>query len=396
MNIKWAPLIPLIGGLPLGAEKAFGCKPDKIYSYDGFQSNDSHYVNYMKPIEYVIVDNDTKYEALDVVLGTPPCSGLSLMNTGTTAESRGAECHKNDWMYQIFKDGIDKFSAKVVLIENAPALFTKNGIPVANKIYDICKERGYSLTLYKTSTSLHGIPQNRDRTFAIAWKSKTAPIMNWYNKEKDDWKDYLLKSNGNQNIEVNLSLTNDPYWNFIKHISNEDPRELLIKSDKKTAFVYVVDQNLLNQALEWFKDTKNIAGIKTAEHAIMKFSINKGVWDASIRVFGDCMNAVIGRNIQYTIHPFEDRSLTISECLHMMGFPDDFELLNPTKNINHIAQNVPVCTATDILSEVKKFINNELILSESDFIRQNNYKHTIEYVKGDQQNDRRKTISDFI
>ena len=39
-DITWAPLIPLIGGLPLGAEKATGKPPEAIYSYEGFEAND--------------------------------------------------------------------------------------------------------------------------------------------------------------------------------------------------------------------------------------------------------------------------------------------------------------------------------------------------------------------
>jgi hypothetical protein len=76
-NITWAPLISLIGGMPLGAEKAFGKPPEAIYSYDGFQSNDSHYVNHMNTVrgnnlDYVLIDEKTTLPRVDVVCGTPP------------------------------------------------------------------------------------------------------------------------------------------------------------------------------------------------------------------------------------------------------------------------------------------------------------------------------------
>ena len=44
-EFTWAPLIPLIGGFPLGTEQAFGKSPVAIYSFDGI-SNDLHYINY--------------------------------------------------------------------------------------------------------------------------------------------------------------------------------------------------------------------------------------------------------------------------------------------------------------------------------------------------------------
>lgn len=393
--ITWAPIIPLIGGFPLGAEKAFNRPPMEIFSYNGFWDNDSHYVNYMRKkygeeqFDYMMLDEKPVHMELDVIVGTPPCSGLSTMNSGTSPDSKGAGCHKNEWMYRIFEDGMKIFNAKVIAIENAPALYTKAGVPVAEKIYNICKENGYSLTLYKTSTHYHGVPQVRDRTFAIAWKSEFAPIMNWYNRDKDNWVDYLNKISTDSvqyNEVIDTKLLDDPFWNYIIHSSNRNPRELVIEAEVKTAFNYIYKTGQLEKAKEWFEETNNVIGLKLTNHAIKKFSINKGIWDSSVRVFDDCMNAVIGKNIVSTIHPLEDRSLTIRECLHMMGFPDDFELLNPSRNVNHIAQNVPVCTAADICNEIKLFLEDKLEFSSTDFLKQNNHKKEIEYVNSEKRN----------
>jgi hypothetical protein len=76
-DITWAPIIPLIGGQMLGSEKAFGKPPEVIYSYDGFQANDSHYVNYMNNVkgynlDYVLLDSSTPKRNIDVISGTPP------------------------------------------------------------------------------------------------------------------------------------------------------------------------------------------------------------------------------------------------------------------------------------------------------------------------------------
>ena len=42
-----------------------------------------------------------------------------------------------------------------------------------------------------------------------------------------------------------------------------------------------------------------------------------------------------------------------------MGHPDDFELLDPQKSYNHICQNVPVQTATDMANEIKHALNGD-------------------------------------
>jgi len=387
-DITWAPLIPLIGGQGLGAEKAFGKPPEAIYSYGGFEANDSHYVNYQqntlgRDVPYVLLDSENpNIKQVDVVTGTPPCAALSQLNTGTTAESKGAGCAKNDFMYMVFKDGIDILGAKVVIVENAPALFTNKGRPVANNLYEICKERGFSLTLFKTSTRFHGVPQGRDRCFAIGWKSESAPVMNYYNRDRKDFAEYLQEIPENalhQDLVINKNVPDEPYYNFIKTKTNRDVREIMVEENVKTTLNYVCKKGWMKEANEWFHKTGNEKGIKYSDHAIMKFADGKGVWDGSVHVFGEYMNAVIGRNMVDTMHPTEERSLTIREALHMMGFPEDFELLDGLKKMNHIAQNCPVPTSRDMHLEIGKFLTGELKESETTYLRQNNLKQLMEY-----------------
>jgi len=384
-KITWAPLVPLIGGQMLGAERAFGNPPEAVYSYDGFAANDGHYLNYQnvthtKGLEYVLLDAGNGQEPrgqVDVVSGTPPCAALSQLNTGKSEEVKGSGCAKNEWMYKVFEDGIDRLGAKVVVVENAPALYTKKGQGVAENLYKICEERGYSLTLYKTSSKYHGLPQARDRTFAVGWKSPTAPVMNWFKEDRKSFKDHLAEIPEGalqHDLIINKNIDTEPYYKFIKAKTNRDPREVCIEEDIKSTFQWVQRNGMLEEANKWFKDTNNEKGVKLSDHAIMKFADGKGIWDGSVHVFGEYMNAVIGRNMVDSIHPVHERSMTIREALHMMGFPEDFELVGGVTKVNHIAQNVPVPTSASIHGEIAKFLRGELELSDTTFLRQNNHK----------------------
>jgi len=379
-DITWAPIIPLIGGQMLGAEKAFGKPPEAIYSYEDFGANDSHYVNYQnnvkgRNIPYVMIP-ESKSTHINVISGTPPCAALSQLNTGKTEEAKGANCAKNEWMYEVFEEGITRFSAKAVVVENAPALFTNKGRGVADNLFDICQKYGYSLSLYKTSTKYHGIPQARDRTFAIGWKSEVAPIMNWYKRPRKKFHEHLEELDHNtlqMDLIINPKLDDEPYYQFIKSRTNEDPRKIIMESGNITAFNYINKSGLLQEANKWMHDVGHERGIKVSDHAIKKFAAGKGIWDSSTHVFGDCMNAVIGRNLADTIHPKFDRSLTVREALHMMGFPHDFELVGGLPKMNHIAQNVPVPTSRDIHTEIGKFVRGELPMSDTNYLRQDNH-----------------------
>ena len=94
--------------------------------------------------------------------------------------------------------------------------------------------------------------------------------------------------------------------------------------------------------------------------------------DATPNIYKGFYNAVIMKNMYNSIHPSGQRFNTIREFMSLMGLPDDFTLIGGINNFNHIAQNVPVNTASDIVRSIKKFIDGELVMSDFSFVKQNN------------------------
>lgn len=386
--ITWAPIIPLIGGFPLGAEKALGNTPEGIFSYTPFGANDHQYINYMNNtrglnIPVHLIDENYSYAGpkIDVFVSTCPCAALSQLNTGKSAEAKGADAVSTQWMYMSSEFVLDKHRPRVLVGENAPALATNKGKKVVDKLVDIAEKFGYSFSLLKTNTRLHGVPQSRERSFYFFWDNSTAPILEYYNRPRTDFPSYLKEipeDATQQDWIVNPNLGNDAYYAFVKaKFPDRNPRQVILGNKTgNTAHSFVVDNGLMHEFVEWCRSTGHEKGLKYGEHALKKFAEGKGIWDGSTHVFGDYMNAVIGRNMADTIHPSEDRSLNVREALHMMAFPHDFELQG--KQINHIAQNVPVCTARDIVLECEKYVNGELNFSNAKFLKQNNHKQNIE------------------
>ena len=103
----------------------------------------------------------------------------------------------------------------------------------------------------------------------------------------------------------------------------------------------------------------------------------------------DFIGAFVGHLPFELTHPDLDRYLTIRECLTIMGLPDDFMLQGGKKNLNHICQNVPVTTATDMADNVLKFISgfldNQLV--DTNFLIQNNKSQENFYEKSPLQLD---------
>lgn len=387
-EFTWAPLVPLIGGFPVGIENAFGKPPELIASYDGI-ANDEHYINYQRKtlgrehIEYKTYDpEDATFERkINVIVCTPPCAALSSLNTSSNPEKSGSTGEQNQAMYNCVFTAAKKFDADVIMIENAPALSTNKGRPVADKLQEIGEELGYTLSLYKTSTHFHGVPQRRDRTFACFFKGDKNPVLDYQKlpyKELSEYLETMEHNVVNEDTIINHNLlSNDVYYNFLKE-KYGDVRKYCIDKGIITCLQAVHKTGHSEEVYKWARDSGNEKWIKLVDHYKKKADMGKGVWDGSVHIFDAHMNAVIGRNMVDTLHPTEERSLTYLEAMYLMGLPENFELLGGKKALNHISQNVPSCTAKFMGEQAIKFLKGELGTHDSPYIKQDNWKGSIE------------------
>ena len=79
---------------------------------------------------------------------------------------------------------------KVLWGENAPGLFD-SAQSLVEKMKEIGTKLGYSFSMIKTNTELHGLPQRRVRTFYFFWNSPTVPILSWKLRKSKKLGDYL-------------------------------------------------------------------------------------------------------------------------------------------------------------------------------------------------------------
>jgi hypothetical protein len=103
------------------------------------------------------------------------------------------------------------------------------------------------------------------------------------------------------------------------------------------------------------------------------------------------IGAFVGHYPKMLTHPYEDRYITYREAMSIMGLPEDYILLKPSKNYNHICQNVPFQTAKDMATEVKEYLEGKKDLVDSSLVYQ--YNHTRSHEVMD---NRSKTLVDFF
>ena len=170
---SYASIVPLIGGETIAMQNVLGKKPEYILSYEGFEANDKHLLEYYKnTVPYhIIKDNQLPdVKSVDIVNTVCPCAGLSSLNPTSSSESAA-----NDWMRISANYILGTISPKVFWGENAPRLASKMGEPVVKDLRNIARKHGYTFSIFKTKSILHGLSQVRDRTFYFFWKGDKIP-----------------------------------------------------------------------------------------------------------------------------------------------------------------------------------------------------------------------------
>jgi site-specific DNA-cytosine methylase len=384
-----AAIIPLIGGEALASAEVFGSRPDYILSYSAFKNNDSHLLNYWNhEVPYYLLDEGQKHpHKVDVVSSVCPCAGLSMMSHGY-----GDQNENNKWMIESSEYVLGQMQPTVLWGENAPGLIGKIGTTVRNQLINIGRKYGYTMTLYKTKSLLHGVPQVRDRTFYFFWKGNKTPLLHYYNTPYTKIEDLILGVNSNFQMEpINKNKpSQDPYYRYLlevvyggithrEHFNRIDPNNISVRSYDAKSLIETFGHDY-KQVGQWMQENGYDREVSKCDRMYNKLKDGGNIMRRGTIVPKEYIGAFVGHYPTMLTHPHEDRYITYREAMTIMGLPSDFELLNPSKNFNHICQNVPYNTARDMAIEVKAALSGERNYVDSRLIYQynNNQTHVLE------------------
>ena len=216
--MKYASIVPLIGGETIAMQNVVGKKPEYILSYSAFEANDSQLVEYYdKQVPYYHLDGDmpSSLSRVDVINTVCPCAGLSSLSP--SASSTNAN---NDWMLATARYVLGDLKPKVFWGENAPRLASKMGEPIVETLRKIGRENGYTFSIYKTKSILHGLSQVRDRTFYFFWEGNKIPKISYIHRNHERIEDTIRKVELREDDPMNI-LTNkrtpseNPFYKYV-------------------------------------------------------------------------------------------------------------------------------------------------------------------------------------
>ena len=384
--MKYASIVPLIGGETIAMQNVFKKKPEYILSYEDFKANDNHLVEYYKgTVPYHVIGSGgyTDLPSVDVVNTVCPCAGLSSLNPSASSDAA-----INDWMPATARYVLGTIKPKVFWGENAPRFASKVGRPIRENLRRIGEENGYVFSVYKTKSILHGLGQVRDRAFYFFWKGKKVPKLEYikrgYERIEDTIRSVKRDPKDQMNVLTNSSIpSQNPYYRYVLEeleggISHKEFQDTKIKKSINV-LTYIESKTKYDKVSKWmFKNGFDRDAAK-CERIHRKLESGGNIMRKNIEFPKDHIGAFVGHLPTMLTHPDEDRFLTVRECLSIMKMPEDFILQGGIKNANHICQNVPVTTAQDMAENVLRFcdgrLDNQMI--ETDFVMQDNKTRTL-------------------
>lgn len=385
-----AAFCPLIGGLAISASPK---PPDYIVSTKNFYANDNLYLKYLKKVHpdqdipyYDLDQYSEPYKKVDLITIVPPCKGLS-----TASSKSGPANPANDWLIT-FSAAAAKTGSDIIVGENSPHLFSHWGQYYAQKLRDIGEAYGYFLTLWRTNTQLHGIPQARKRTFFSLTRSFPSCLNNRTAIFKDlrsktpDYVTFLNSFPQAPDNECSVDrLAKDfrdyPTIQFLDEIGF-DYRTPDITS---TNTLRIISENGLLLKFQEYIEKSDSPFVPELRRMCELYRKKRTIWDKTPRYIAQHdFPTVMYRSMVEALRSDSYRTLTVRENMRLMGLPEAMDE-PPYGLIHSISQNVPTCTgrwavqSAQVLSDPLEhnLISNKL--THDRILRIDNTKQTVSY-----------------
>lgn len=391
--MKYASIVPLIGGQTLGMREAWSCDPMFLLSFEPFKNNDYHLVQYMNQVPYHLITpelNLSKFPKVEVMSTTCPCAGLSSLSPSANSQSQ-----TNDWMVNTAKLVLETMKPTVLWGENAPRLASKMGEPIVNKLRKIANDNGYTFSLFKTKSKLHGLAQVRDRSFYFFWRGNVVPVFDYFAVPHMRIEDVI------RNASVGLSAFDpmshiipngktpsyhDAFYRYVlEEIEGGITHKQFAAKIERTwnPMDYIESKNIkYTDVAKWLKAvfrTQYAKEIARCERIQSKLDNGMNIMRKTTEIPSGHIGAFVGHMPMMLTHPDVDRYITVRESLEIMAMPKDFQLQGGVRNLNHICQNVPVTTARDMSTQIEKFLGGKLNTVKTDFLVQDNRNQDYTY-----------------
>lgn len=335
------------GGLSYGFEKAgyhvlLGIDNDEK-ALETFELNHKDSRSICGDITQITYKNDIKPlidgKAIDVIIGGPPCQGMSLSGPRKFDDPRNK-------LYLSYIRLVEEIQPKAFVIENVPGLVGLFGGQIKDNIIQKFTDMGYDIQYKVLCASDYGVPQNRKRVVFVGTKEGRFeyPLIN-ENKVSCQMALSDLPS-----LENELGSEKAAY---IVEPQNAYQKLMRQNSDVVKNHVAADHSDKVKKIISLVPDGGNYKDLPDEYRNSRNFHV------AWTRFASDKPAPTIDTGHRHHFHYKYNRVPTVRECARLQSFPDDFIFLgNKTQQFRQVGNAVPPLMAKCIAEQLKKTLGD--------------------------------------
>jgi DNA (cytosine-5)-methyltransferase 1 len=335
-----------VGGLSYGFKMAgfkivLAIEHDKIIA-ESFKLNHSDTLLVTKDIEKVEFSSYSHFNNVDVVMGGPPCQGLSQKGQRLSVKD------DRNYLFRHFVKAVKFFRPKFFLMENVPNIMSTANGRFKEEIINEFHKLGYEVTAKVLNAANFGVPQSRKRAFFLGQAGNLEIDLPEFNGMQTSVKDAIY------DLPYIESGEGKNYYKYDAPAKNKYQK--LMRKGSKGVYNHIATKHS-SLALERLSMIPKGAGKEVLPVHHRTKSIYSGTWG---RLIEDGLAATLTTRFDTPssglfTHPILNRCITTREAARLQSIPDKY-IFHGTKGsqMKQVGNAVPPLLAFNIAKAIKK------------------------------------------
>ncbi len=290
------------------------------------------YESHIKPL----IGNET----IDVIIGGPPCQGMSLSGPRKFDDPRNK-------LYLSYIRLVKEIQPKAFVIENVPGLVGLFGGQIKDSIIEKFTEMGYQIQYRLLCAADYGVPQNRKRVVFVGTKTGQFEYPELNEKKVS----CSMALSDLPPLENELGDEALDYWT-----QPQNEYQKLMRKNSKVVKNHIAANHSerVKKIISLVPDGGNYKDLPDEYINSRNFHV------AWTRFASDQPAPTIDTGHRHHFHYKYNRVPTVRECARLQSFPDDFVFLgNKTQQFRQVGNAVPPLMAQCIAEQLKKTLGDE-------------------------------------
>lgn len=333
------------GGLSYGFEKAgynilLGIDNDKmaLKTFEYNHHNSKSICGDVTQIGYKEIKKVIGNKKIDVIIGGPPCQGMSLSGPRQFDDPRNK-------LYLSYIRLVNEIRPKAFVIENVPGLISLFGGQIKENIITKFSQMGYDIKYKIVCSADYGVPQMRKRVIFVGVKGKNDFV---YPKEN---KNYVTCEMALSDLPSLVDTIGEEHMDYVKQPQNNYQKLMRFNSFEVLNHIAANHSEKVKHIISLVPDGGNYKNLPE------EYRLSRNFHVAWTRFNSQKPAPTIDTGHRHHFHYKYNRVPTVRECARLQSFPDDFVFWgNKTQQFRQVGNAVPPLMAQAIAEQLKLVI----------------------------------------